>query len=66
MPSVHSTGIVLHLRPEGYRVVPVDCGDDVFAAFRHVQQVAAWTSGLAKTVIGQPLRLPALTEKAAA
>lgn len=58
MPAVHSTGIVLHLRPEGYRVVPVDCGDEVFAAFQHVQQVAEWTSGLSKTVIGQALQLP--------
>lgn len=67
MPAVHSTGIVLHLRPEGYRVVPLECGDDVFEAFRHMQKVAAWTSGLSKTVVGQPLHLPApITEKAAA
>lgn len=58
MPAVHSTGIVLHLRPEGYRVVPVNCGDEVFAAFQHVQKVAEWTSGLSKTVISEPLQLP--------
>jgi hypothetical protein len=58
MPAVHSTWIVLHLRPEGYRVFPVDCGDEVFAAFQHVQRVAEWTSGLSKTVIGEALRLP--------
>ncbi|MCX5209708.1 hypothetical protein OG689_10480 [Kitasatospora sp. NBC_00240] len=66
MPRVHSTGIVLHLRPEGYRVVPVECGDEVFAAFRDVQRVAAWTSGLSKSVVGQPLQLPTVTEKVAA
>jgi hypothetical protein len=58
MPAVHSTGIVLHLRPEGYRVIPVDCGDEVFAAFQHIQKVAEWSSGLAKTVIGEALQLP--------
>lgn len=58
MPAVHSTGIVLHLRPEGYRVVPVECGDGVFAAFQHVQKVAEWSTGLAKTVIAAPLQLP--------
>lgn len=57
MPAVHSTGIVLHLRPEGYRVIPVNCGDEVFAAFQHVQKVAEWTSGLSKTVLGVPLAL---------
>lgn len=67
MPAVHSTGIVLHLRPEGYRVIPVDCGDEVFAAFQHVHKVADWTSGLSKTVIGTALQLPTPdTAKAAA
>jgi hypothetical protein len=60
MPAVHSTGIVLHLRPEGYRLIPVECGDEVFAAFQHIQKVAEWTSGLAKTVLGRALQLPAV------
>jgi hypothetical protein len=66
MPAVHSTGIVLHLRPEGYRVVPVNCGDEVFEAFLHVKKVAAWASVLAKTVVGSSLHLPTTIEKAAA
>lgn len=66
MPAVHSTGIVLHLRPEGYRVVPVECGDEVFAVFQHMQKVAEWTSGLAKTVLGEPLQLPSTNTKVAA
>ena len=66
MPAVHSTGIVLHLRPEGYRVFPVECGDEVYAAFQHMQKVAAWTSGLAKTVISEPLQLPSTPAKVAA
>jgi hypothetical protein len=58
MPKVHSTGVVLHLRPEGYRVIPANCGDDVFAAFLVIQQAAEWASGLSKTVVGQALSLP--------
>ncbi|MEV6081695.1 hypothetical protein AB0L80_42460 [Streptomyces sp. NPDC052069] len=66
MPATYSTGVVLHLRPEGYRLIPVACGDDVFAAFRIVQQAADWVSGLSKTVVGQALALPAITEERAA
>ncbi|MET7560599.1 hypothetical protein ABZS95_10380 [Streptomyces sp. NPDC005479] len=66
MPATHSHGVVLHLRPEGYRLIPVACGDDVFAAFRIVQQAADWVSGLSKTVVGQALALPTITEERAA
>lgn len=66
MPATHSVGVVLHLRPEGYRVIPVACGDDVFAAFSIVQQAAAWVSGLSKTVVRPALTLPSVTEERAA
>ncbi|MGA5820909.1 hypothetical protein ACPC54_23950 [Kitasatospora sp. NPDC094028] len=66
MPAVHTTGVVLHLRPEGYRLIPVVCDDDVFAAFRVVQQAAEWVSGLSKSVVGEALSLPAHIEKRAA
>lgn len=66
LPLTHSTGIVLHLRPEGYRVHPLECGDDVFEAFLHVKRVAEWTSGLSKSVVGAPLELPAQNERMAA
>ena len=66
MPATYSTGVVLHLRPEGYRLIPVACGDDVFAAFRIVQQAADWVSGLSKNVVGQALDLPTMTEEKAA
>lgn len=59
MPQIHSVGIALHLRPEGYRPFPIECGDDVYAAFRMVHGVADWTSGLSKKVIGKALTLPA-------
>lgn len=66
MPVTHSTGVALHLRPEGYRLIPVACGDDVFAAFRIVQQAADWISGLSKSVIGEALTLPVPAEGVAA
>lgn len=66
MPKVHDTGIVLHLRPEGYRPVPLKCGDDLYAAFLHVQQVAEFKRVLAKTVVGEALVLPTMPEGRAA
>jgi hypothetical protein len=65
MPKCHDVGIVLHLRPEGYRPMPLKCGDDVYEAFLHVQQVAEFQRVLAKSVVGEALILPAIVEKAA-
>jgi hypothetical protein len=65
MPKIHDVGIVLHLRPEGYRPMPLLCGDDVFDAFLHVQQVAEFKRVLAKSVVGEALTLPVTEEKAA-
>lgn len=58
MPQTHTTGIVLHLRPEGFRVMPLLCGDDVFEAFLHVYKVAEFKRVLSKSVVGAPLVLP--------
>jgi hypothetical protein len=66
MPKVHDVGIVLHLRPEGYRPMPLKCGDDVYEVFRHVQAVAEFQRALSKTVVGEALTLPATTEERAA
>lgn len=66
MPAVHDTGIVLHLRPEGYRPMPLKCGDDLYAAFLHVQQVAEFKRVLSKSVVGEALVLPAVPEGRAA
>lgn len=66
MPKVHDVGIVLHLRPEGYRPMPLKCGDDVYEAFRHVQALAEFQRVLAKSVVGEALTLPQLTEERAA
>ncbi|WP_309029037.1 hypothetical protein [Streptomyces alfalfae] len=66
MPKVHDVGIVLHLRPEGYRPMPLKCGDDVYDAFRHVQALAEFQRVLSKSVVGAALTLPNLVEGTAA
>ena len=62
----HEVGVVLHLRPQGYRLYPVRCGDDVFEAFCHIRRVAEFQTGPAKTIVGPPLTLtPATARKVA-
>lgn len=58
LPKVHGTGIVLHLRPEGYRPVPVACGEAEFAAFLHARDIAEFQRTTAKGVVGDALTLP--------
>jgi hypothetical protein len=66
MPATFWAGVVLHLRPEGYRLIPVVADDAVFAAFLTVKANAEWNSGLSKTVICPALVLPTtVTERAA-
>lgn len=66
MPSTFWAGVVLHLRPEGYRLIPAVADDAVFEAFLTVKRNAEWTAGLSKTVIRPALTLPARTEERAA
>jgi hypothetical protein len=58
MPATAEVGLVLHLRPQGYRIYPAGCGDEVYAKFLHAKQVAEWTTALSKTVLGDPLTAP--------
>ena len=58
LPLAFEVGVVLHLRPEGYRLYPMRCGDDVFAAFLKIRDVAEFETGLAKNVVGQALTPP--------
>jgi len=66
MPPTFWAGVVLHLRPEGYRLIPAVADDAVFDAFLTVKRNAEWTSGLSKTVIRPALTLPVTTEERAA
>jgi hypothetical protein len=65
MPRVHDVGIVLHLRPQGFRVMPLKCGDDVYAVFRNAQAIAEFQRVLSKSVVGEALALPNTEERAA-
>ncbi|MGW5123221.1 hypothetical protein ACWEQ7_03995 [Streptomyces sp. NPDC004069] len=66
MPRTFWAGVVLHLRPEGYRLIPTVADDAVYGAFLTVKRNAEWTSGLSKQVIRPALTLPANTEEKAA
>jgi hypothetical protein len=65
MPLAHEVGVVLHLRPEGYRLYPARCGDEVFEAFKAIRQVAEFMTGPSKSIIGAALS-PKTSRKAAA
>lgn len=67
MPPVAPVGVVLHLRPEGYRLIRTTIDDAVFAAFLRLRRIDAdWTTSLSKHVIGDALILPTETDKAVA
>lgn len=70
MPATAQVGIVLHLRPEGYRLYPVRCGELEYRYFRHAQMVDEWSSRICSAkadapVVGKALALPAPAEAVA-
>jgi hypothetical protein len=46
---------VLHLRPEGWQLVPVSITDEVFEVFLSLMKVHKWDKDLSKGVLGRPL-----------
>lgn len=46
-------GAVLHVRPEGWQLVPVECGERVFETFLHLRSVFDWEREGKKRVIGK-------------
>ena len=48
-------GFVLHTRPEGWSLVPVNCGDDEFQQFLNLRRVFDWDAEGKKGVIGKPI-----------
>ena len=62
LPQVDG-GAVLHVRPEGWALYPVNISDEVFAHFLNVKQVFAWEKELKKGVIGRPLNAEAPRKK---
>lgn len=70
MPPTAEVGVVLHLRPEGYRLYPARCGDLEYRYFRHAQMVDEWSSRMSSAkatepVIGKALVAPAAAEAVA-
>lgn len=48
-------GAVLHVRPEGWSFVPVECGEGVFNAFLALRKVFDWERDGKKGVVGRPI-----------
>jgi hypothetical protein len=66
MPKTAEVGVVLHLQPNGYRIYPALCGDEIYEYFRYAQVIDEWTSKVssakaARPIIGAALQLPANT-----
>ncbi len=47
--------MVLHVRPEGWKLVPVRADDEIFEVFVHLRHVFDYTSTMARTVVGGPI-----------
>jgi hypothetical protein len=48
-------GAVLHVRPEGWSLVPVKCDETVFETFLNLRSVFDWESEGKKRVVGKPV-----------
>lgn len=57
LPEVDGCAVV-HIRHDGYSLVPVDTGPEVFRTFLYVQQLWQWVNDQSKTVIGDALGAP--------
>jgi hypothetical protein len=55
---------VLHIRPEGARLLPVVVNRETVAAFLDARRLFGWDQGPAKTVIGEPVTRTAQTAAA--
>ncbi|MEV4079187.1 hypothetical protein AB0J43_02690 [Nonomuraea fuscirosea] len=61
MPECAPIAVVLHLRPEGWRLYPARCGDDMFQVFKGAQFMADFETYRSKNVIGEALTPPTPT-----
>ncbi|KUF18855.1 hypothetical protein [Streptomyces silvensis] len=48
-------GAVLHVRAEGWKLVPVECGEKVFDVFKALRQVFDWERTGKRGVVGRPV-----------
>jgi hypothetical protein len=61
MPACDAAGAIW-VRADGYDLIPVEAGDDVYRMFRYVQQVAHFTKQLSKDWIHDALQPDHLEE----
>ncbi len=61
LPQIDAAA-VLTVRPDGYRLIPVRLGDDVFDTFKALIEVSNWEHDVSKTVIGKTPVDPINTE----
>jgi hypothetical protein len=61
LPERAPIGIIMHLRPEGWRLYPARCGDDMYDVFMHAKFMAEFERRHSKNVIGEALTLPPTT-----
>lgn len=54
VPSA-TAGAVLHVREEGWSLVPMKCDEEVFEVFKNMVQIFKWSTGLSRDVIGKAL-----------
>ena len=48
-------GAVLHVRPEGWKLVPVRCDEELFEMFLHLREVFKYEKEIAQTIVGHPV-----------
>lgn len=54
MPAI-TGGAVLHIRPEGWQLVPVRCDEEIFTHFLDLRRVFDWDNEVKRTVLGVPV-----------
>jgi PD-(D/E)XK nuclease superfamily len=63
MPEIAAAGAV-HLRTDGYDLIPVDTSDETFRVFLYAMQVARFANAPRETYIGEALTAPRWLEAA--
>lgn len=48
-------GAVLHVRPEGWKLVPVKCDEEIFQYFLYLRRIFEWDREVKNAVLGNPL-----------
>jgi hypothetical protein len=55
MPAVQRVGAIW-VRGDGYDLIPVDAGPDVYRVFRHAQAISKWQTVTSKTAVGDAIQ----------